>query len=136
MAASQWVDSALTDGETVRVILFGPKEKGMFGVWSGETSAHVYGTAHYTYSYKTGELKFTGFTRPKNTNGVEQDVVEVALNGMTSPAINSYILYGDIIWDDVKATAKTDMAEIKPPKTGSDTRTPEQKFIYNVIKCV
>ena len=125
LASTDWNDSALQDGQSVNIIVFGPQDKGMFGEWNeGDTSAEVFGTA--TYQYDAGYFTLSGWTPADTTSG--QNLVPV-ISAPTSnaPTSNAIVKYNGLVWADVIAGAKADNAKLRAPTT------PAQQFTAAIL---
>lgn len=120
LASTDWNDSALQDGQSVSVIVFGPQGKGMFGEWDeGDTSAEVFGTA--TYQYDAGYFTLSGWTPAEPAAG--KNLVPVS----SAPTSNAIVKYNGLVWADVIAGARADNAQLRAPTS------PAQQFTAAIL---
>lgn len=92
---AQWNDSALVSGQTVRIILFGPEGRGIFGKWEGtDTTIQVYGAV--TLLYTDGVFSFKSWTTPKQPNRTET-INEVEVVSRIVPMPNGGVGRGEFL---------------------------------------
>lgn len=110
-----WNDSALTNGELVNLILFGPHGKGIFGTWADDTKLDVYGVATFQYSYDDGSFSFVKWSKPLDADGNATDVLVIDTHDNAHTAFNALVCYGPLVWSDAVAQATQANSDIKPP---------------------
>lgn len=119
LASTAWNDSALQDGQTVKLIIFGPAGKGIFGEWeASDTSFDVFGAAIYTYnagifSFKAwAPLKDAdGSTLAPDENGVPTPKT-IDITNLKQPTTNAIVEYRSIVWPDAIKAGKDHVKDI------------------------
>lgn len=121
-----WNDSALQDGQVVKLVLFGPAGKGIFGEWSdgtvagdpADTAIDVFGVVSYTYN--EGNFTFKSWKPCKNADGTDLPLNNgvptpktIPLGNLPQPDTNCILKYEKITWPDVIQAAKEHVKAIR-----------------------
>ena len=127
------------NGAHAQMILFGPRDRGVFGDWyttsGAATAIHVYTAVGCIYNQDSDKFVITSLTYPNDANGVPVTPLLIDITiGAVPAGINMIVrfVFTPFLVDD-EPVLNTDL-ELRPPKAGlPDARTPWQKLQYAII---